>query len=568
MTSFPIESEVPNELDEELCELTEVKNLTYSIHMPNLNQIDDSNTSFNTNNFANNSLIANNKIFTETEETFDVKTERPLSAAVQKETSPQPEEEETTELIMPDTHHIKFQSNSEIQKPLTSDLNNNSLWNDHCVAVKSQTQLEWPPERLAAKNLKNSQIDFNLNSPSNYFQGEPVINGGYSFKINPATSTEFSYMNRNKTVNRRLAIRKHVVNSIGLPTFGSTGSDINLTGKNSGKSDFALGSEKMLNELKEIEQNSNTQSAHCLQDNSENLQENIKPDTYGYYKNISSNVVENIKPGKLKSKRAANKVKIPAKSSSIIVLEREKSRLPDEEPSPASYHIPRRPLNEKNSPVYTIGKRCFNEKGGGGRLSWEKEWFNSKTPYTIKADFRRELFWPTPNNYRIKSTIGIDSNKAVFYQYPNHSISASKVNSAKHHSTSNPASAPTAHDNCGACHHTKNIVLSRDDLIEKDMKKYNVIKDFNVNDQLSARDQLELNVNESSTFTRKSAPKVGLKFRDKGTELWPQVEKTPGPGAYDHSKFNNTSRFTKTPQFSVGQSKNQLNFNVGPYAAL
>ena len=130
---------------------------------------------------------------------------------------------------MPDTHHIKFQSNSEIQKPLTSDLNNNSLWNDHCVAVKSQTQLEWPPERLAAKNLKNSQIDFNLNSPSNYFQGEPVINGGYSFKINPATSTEFSYMNRNKTVNRRLAIRKHVVNSIGLPTFGSTGSDINLS---------------------------------------------------------------------------------------------------------------------------------------------------------------------------------------------------------------------------------------------------------------------------------------------------------------------------------------------------
>jgi hypothetical protein len=60
-----------------------------------------------------------------------------------------------------------------------------------------------------------------------------------------------------------------------------------------------------------------------------------------------------------------------------------RSVIPSEDPSPASYHLPRRPLNEKNSPMFTIGKRCFNEKGGGGRTSWEKEWFNSKNPYTI-----------------------------------------------------------------------------------------------------------------------------------------------------------------------------------------
>ena len=77
----------------------------------------------------------------------------------------------------------------------------------------------------------------------------------------------------------------------------------------------------------------------------------------------------------------------------------------DETPSPASYHIPRRPLNERNAPVFTIGKRCFVEKGGGGRVSWEKEWFNSRNPHTHKSDFRRELFWPTPTNYRIRSVM-------------------------------------------------------------------------------------------------------------------------------------------------------------------
>ena len=145
-------------------------------------------------------------------------------------------------------------------------------------------------------------------------------------------------------------------------------------------------------------------------------------------------------------------------------------------------------------------------KGGGGRTSWEKEWYNSKSPYTIKSDFRRELFWPTPANYRIKSTMGIDSNKAVFYQYPNHSISNLQTRSAK--AGGNSASMPTPSGNNNTCHHTSNIVLSRDDLIEKDMKNCSVIKEFNVNDPMSARDQLELDVNQSSSFVSHGAPKV------------------------------------------------------------
>lgn len=40
------------------------------------------------------------------------------------------------------------------------------------------------------------------------------------------------------------------------------------------------------------------------------------------------------------------------------------------------------------------------------------------------------------------------------------------------------------------------------------MKNCSVIKEFNVNDSMSARDQLELDVNLSSNFVSHSAPKV------------------------------------------------------------
>lgn len=150
-------------------------------------------------------------------------------------------------------------------------------------------------------------------------------------------------------------------------------------------------------------------------------------------------------------------------------------------------------------------------------MSWEKEWFNSRNPYTHKSDFRRELFWPTPTNYRIKSTIGTDPNAssktAPTYSYP--SQPGSKHNSAKHPNTadapmnnnSTPPAPLNTRENIGSCKHTQNIVLSRDDLIEKDIKKYNVIKDLNFGHSRS-HDHSELNVIKSSHFVSASAPKV------------------------------------------------------------
>jgi hypothetical protein len=39
-----------------------------------------------------------------------------------------------------------------------------------------------------------------------------------------------------------------------------------------------------------------------------------------------------------------------------------KSIISDLVPGPQTYHVPRKPLNEKNSPSYSFGLRCFVEK--------------------------------------------------------------------------------------------------------------------------------------------------------------------------------------------------------------
>ena len=66
---------------------------------------------------------------------------------------------------------------------------------------------------------------------------------------------------------------------------------------------------------------------------------------------------------------------------------------------------------------------------GGGRTSWEKEWFNSSNPYTTKTDFNREQLWPSPANYRIKSTLA-NSSQHIYHQSPMHSIGIKLVSAA------------------------------------------------------------------------------------------------------------------------------------------
>ncbi len=39
-----------------------------------------------------------------------------------------------------------------------------------------------------------------------------------------------------------------------------------------------------------------------------------------------------------------------------------------------------------------------------------------------------------------------------------------------------------------------------------------------------------MDVMQAVNFITTSAPKISFSFRQKGTELWPKAEKTPGPG--------------------------------------
>ena len=189
----------------------------------------------------------------------------------------------------------------------TKAQSSNTLWNDNAQAVKSQTNIMWNNEKMnKSSGLRNSQVDFELNSPSNFFNGQPITNGYYSYRINPTTHSEFAYLNRNKLVNRRIALKKQSDYSYGLPSIGK--SPDNITPKNNQKvfSEFALGSENLLNEAKELD----------------NLIENVETtDGFGYYKNISSQVLPNGHPKSGKVKKHEPK---SIKTSPIIILEREK----------------------------------------------------------------------------------------------------------------------------------------------------------------------------------------------------------------------------------------------------
>jgi hypothetical protein len=67
----------------------------------------------------------------------------------------------------------------------------------------------------------------------------------------------------------------------------------------------------------------------------------------------------------------------------------------------------------------------------------------------------------------------------------------------------------------------------------------------------------ESDVLNSVKFVSSNAPKISIKFRHNGTELWNKPDNGPGPGSYDHNKFKNVSR--SRPAFTLPQAKLKLN---------
>lgn len=80
-------------------------------------------------------------------------------------------------------------------------------------------------------------------------------------------------------------------------------------------------------------------------------------------------------------------------------------------------------------------------------------------------------------------------------------------------------------------------------------------------EQLKTKDKIdfESDVLQSVKFVSSNAPKISIKFRHNGTELWNKHdnENGPGPGSYDHNKFKNVSR--SRPAFTLPQAKLKLN---------
>uniref|UniRef100_A0A674JKB4 Uncharacterized protein n=1 Tax=Terrapene triunguis TaxID=2587831 RepID=A0A674JKB4_9SAUR len=58
-------------------------------------------------------------------------------------------------------------------------------------------------------------------------------------------------------------------------------------------------------------------------------------------------------------------------------------------PGPAAYSPPTMSCRESSAPAYSFGKKT-PPREGGGRRSWQKSWFQSKSPFTRKADFNTE----------------------------------------------------------------------------------------------------------------------------------------------------------------------------------
>ena len=111
-------------------------------------------------------------------------------------------------------------------------------------------------------------------------------------------------------------------------------------------------------------------------------------------------------------------------------------------------------------------------------------------------------------------------------------------------------------------------MISKEDLIERELTNNNLLKKKSKSALNRMKSNDNLNIMDSFNSVGSKAPEVSLKFRNKGTILWPDAEKTPGPGSYDLNKFKNVVK--SAPKYSTPHARLELNstFAIGPYAVV
>lgn len=113
----------------------------------------------------------------------------------------------------------------------------------------------------------------------------------------------------------------------------------------------------------------------------------------------------------------------------------------------------------------------------------------------------------------------------------------------------------------------KDSTTSKEELVEKELNNANLMRK-KIKSADRSKNIFEPDVMESFNHLSLKAPKFSLKFRQKGTVLWPKVEKTPGPGSYDLNKFKNIIK--SAPKYSSPHARLELssNYMIGPYSAV
>ncbi|XP_077162976.1 protein STPG3 isoform X1 [Paroedura picta] len=183
-------------------------------------------------------------------------------------------------------------------------------------------------------------------------------------------------------------------------------------------------------------------------------------------------------------------------------------------PGPAAYPPPSVNCRETTAPSYTFGWKT-PPKEGGGRRSWQKTWFQSKNPFTKKADFNRETNWPSPFHYG---------------QSPH----------------SKPANRPSS-----PCYTfgQKGIFsfTSKDAPYEPAPNKYDTVSGYQ---QVLQR---------APSFIISPAPQQSYR--------WTNKEGTPGPGTYNVD-MGHSARLPNSPSFFIQGERRPKKHETGPFSTL
>ncbi|CAM5102263.1 unnamed protein product [Natator depressus] len=185
-------------------------------------------------------------------------------------------------------------------------------------------------------------------------------------------------------------------------------------------------------------------------------------------------------------------------------------------PGPAAYSPPTRSCRETSAPAYTFGRKT-PPREGGGRRSWQKSWFQSKSPFTRKADFNTESNWPSPFHYTQASTLG--PRQASRPGYPSYSIGRKG----------------------------KFSLVSKDAQIDPAPNKY---------DTTPAYFQV-----------LQTSPSYSIRNRPQGTHKWGTSGNTPGPGSYDVEK-GHIARLPSCPSVIIQGIRRPKRHETGPFTTL